>query len=77
VLAMAKPGPVWRPHTCPRLKPIPFPVTGAPAEQRRIIGALDEIQETVLGLKSSQAQSAAELNALLPSILDKAFKGEL
>jgi len=28
-------------------------------------------------LKSRQAQVAAELDAMLPSILDKAFKGEL
>jgi hypothetical protein len=28
-------------------------------------------------LKKQQADSAAELDALLPSILDKAFKGEL
>jgi hypothetical protein len=28
-------------------------------------------------LKKLQAQTAAELNALMPSILDKAFKGEL
>jgi len=28
-------------------------------------------------LKDLQAKTAAELDALLPSILDKAFKGEL
>ena len=28
-------------------------------------------------LKRMQAETAAELDALLPSILDKAFKGEL
>jgi hypothetical protein len=28
-------------------------------------------------LKRLQAETAAELNALLPSVLDKAFKGEL
>jgi hypothetical protein len=28
-------------------------------------------------LKRLQAETAAELDALLPSILDKAFKGEL
>jgi len=27
-------------------------------------------------LKRSQAETAAELNVLLPSILDRAFKGE-
>jgi hypothetical protein len=29
------------------------------------------------GLKGRQAETAAELDALLPAILDKAFKGEL
>jgi hypothetical protein len=28
-------------------------------------------------LRQFQTQTAAELNALMPSILDKAFKGEL
>ena len=31
----------------------------------------------VESLKRLQAETAAELDALLPSILDKAFKGEL
>ncbi len=35
------------------------------------------VQERVAAMKLSQTQSAAELDALLPSILDKAFKGEL
>jgi hypothetical protein len=34
-------------------------------------------RELFEGLKALQAKSAAELDALLPSILDKAFKGEL
>jgi type I restriction enzyme S subunit len=37
----------------------------------------DELQAKVRSLKKFQAESAAELDALLPSILDKAFKGEL
>jgi type I restriction enzyme, S subunit len=48
-----------------------------PAEQRRIVACLDDLQAKVDSLKALQAQSAAELDALLPSILDKAFKGEL
>lgn len=48
-----------------------------PEEQRRIISFLDELQAKVDPLKQLQAQTAAELDALLPSILDKAFKGEL
>ncbi len=46
-------------------------------EQCRIITYLDDLQAKVDSLKALQAQSAAELDALLPSILDKAFKGEL
>jgi type I restriction enzyme, S subunit len=49
-------------------------LTGFPkpplAEQRRIVAELD-------ALKRLQAETAAELDALLPSILDRAFKGEL
>jgi len=46
-------------------------------EQRRIVAYLDDLQAKVDSLKALQTQSAAELDALLPSILDKAFKGEL
>jgi len=35
------------------------------------------LQTEVDALKGLQAETAAELDALLPSILDKAFKGEL
>lgn len=46
-------------------------------EQRRIVTYLDDLQAKVDALKQLQAETEAELNALLPSILDKAFKGEL
>jgi type I restriction enzyme S subunit len=46
-------------------------------EQRRIVVELDTFQSQVYWLKQRQAQTAAELDALLPSILDKAFKGRL
>jgi len=46
-------------------------------EQRRIVAYLDGLSAKVESLKSLQRQSAAELDALLPSILDKAFRGEL
>ena len=58
------------------LKSIPLPVPPLP-EQRRIVAHLDDLQAKIDSLKALQAQSAAELDALLPSILDKAFKGEL
>jgi type I restriction enzyme, S subunit len=46
-------------------------------EQRRIVGYLDGLAGQVAALARLQSETAAELNALLPSILDKAFKGEL
>lgn len=47
------------------------------AEQRRIVAYLDGLQAQVDALKKLQTQTAAELDALLPAILDRAFKGEL
>jgi len=38
---------------------------------------LREVRSQVDALKRLQAATAAELDALLPAILDKAFKGEL
>jgi len=55
---------------------IPFAVPPL-SEQRRIVAALDALQRELDALKRLQAETAAELDALLPSILDKAFKGEL
>jgi type I restriction enzyme S subunit len=46
-------------------------------EQRRIVAYLDTLQAKVDALKKIQAETAAELDALLPSVLDIAFKGEL
>ncbi|MBI4083930.1 MAG: restriction endonuclease subunit S [Candidatus Lambdaproteobacteria bacterium] len=45
--------------------------------QRRIVTYLDGVQAKVDALKALQAETAAELAALLPAILDRAFKGEL
>ncbi len=36
----------------------------------------DTLQAEVEALKRLQTETAAELNALLPSILDKAFRGQ-
>jgi type I restriction enzyme S subunit len=47
------------------------------SEQRRIVTYLDDLQAKIDSLKRLQAETAAELDALLPSILDKAFKGQL
>lgn len=46
-------------------------------EQRRIVAYLDDLQAKVDTMKRLREEVIAELDALLPSILDKAFKGEL
>ncbi len=46
-------------------------------EQSRIVAYLDALQSKVNTVKQLQSETSAELDALLPSILDKAFKGEL
>lgn len=47
------------------------------SEQCRIVNYLDGLQSKVDALKKLQADTANELAALQPSILDKASKGEL
>ncbi|MGA2270583.1 MAG: restriction endonuclease subunit S [Bryobacteraceae bacterium] len=46
-------------------------------EQRRIVAELDALQAELHALKRLQAETAVELDALMPSILSKAFSGEL
>jgi len=46
-------------------------------EQRRIVARLDELQAQVDRLKKYQVRTAEELDALLPSVLDRAFRGQL
>jgi type I restriction enzyme S subunit len=45
-------------------------------EQRRIVAYFDELQAKVDALRRLQAETGAELDALLPAVLDRAFKGE-
>jgi type I restriction enzyme S subunit len=55
-----------------------FPILSPPLpEQRRIVAELDALQAEVDALKRLQAETSAELEALLPSILDRAFSGAL
>jgi type I restriction enzyme, S subunit len=56
---------------------IPFPSALELSEQRRIVAELDTVQMEVDALKRLQTETAAELDAMLPAILDRAFKGEL
>ena len=58
------------------LNSIPMPLPGI-SEQRQIVSELDALQAEVDALRRLQAETASELDALLPAILDKAFKGEL
>ena len=46
-------------------------------EQRRIMAYLDSVQTRLASLRELQSDTGEELSALLPSVLDKAFKGEL
>ena len=53
---------------------LPVPPT---EEQRRILLWLEGLDKKVDVLRRLQSETAAELDALMPSILDKAFRGEL
>jgi type I restriction enzyme S subunit len=46
-------------------------------EQHRVVAYLDGLQEQVDKLTALQDATQAELDALPPSVLDRAFKGEL
>jgi type I restriction enzyme, S subunit len=59
-----------------KLKSLPIVLPLLP-EQRSIVSELDALQAEVDSLKRLQAETATEMDALLPAILDRAFKGEL
>lgn len=59
-----------------RLRGAALPIAPLP-EQRRLIAELDALQAKINAVKALQNETAAELDAMLPAILDKAFKGEL
>jgi type I restriction enzyme S subunit len=59
-----------------RINPLTIPVPPI-SEQQRIVGELDALRVEVDALTCLQAKISTELDALMPSILDKAFKGEL
>ncbi|MCW5856938.1 MAG: restriction endonuclease subunit S [Caldilineales bacterium] len=46
-------------------------------EQRHIVAYLDDLQAKVEAVKRLQAETQAELAALLPAVLARAFRGEL
>jgi type I restriction enzyme, S subunit len=59
-----------------RLRAAEIPVPPL-AEQRRIVAELDVLRAEVDAQKRLQAQTTVELDAMLPSILDRAFSGQL
>ena len=60
----------------PKLEKMPIPVPSLD-EQRRIVAYLDSVQARLASLRELQSATGEELSALLPSVLDRAFKGEL
>ena len=59
-----------------KLKALPIALPSL-SQQRRIVSELNDLQARVDVLKKLQSETATELDALLPSILDKAFSGNL
>jgi len=56
---------------------IPMPVLPHIEEQRRLVALLDSLQNSVDGLARKQLATSDELAALLPTVLDHAFRGDL
>lgn len=55
---------------------LPFPIV-EPDEQCEIVTELNALHAKINAVTILQEETAAELDAMLPAILDKAFKGEL
>ena len=53
---------------------LPLPPLG---KQLEVVSWLEAFQANVDELRRSQGETGAELDALLPAILDRAFKGDL
>jgi len=58
------------------LRQVPVPVPPL-HDQRCIVAELDDLQAEVNALKLHQAETATELDAVLPAVLDRAFRGLL
>jgi type I restriction enzyme S subunit len=73
--------PLWRGATRPKINKSVLENLLVPDipldDQRRIVAYLDGLQAKVNALRELQSASGEELSALMPSILDKAFKGKL
>jgi len=58
------------------VRTLSLPVPPLPA-QEQVLSRLEAVQSIISELKQSQSETSVELDALMPSILDKAFRGEL
>jgi type I restriction enzyme S subunit len=56
---------------------IPFPASLTFDEQNTIVRRIDALRATTDAVAAIQAETSVELDAMLPAILDKAFKGDL
>jgi type I restriction enzyme S subunit len=56
---------------------IPFPSRLSIEEQRRILAYIDDMKFNINTVAELQQESIEELNALMPSVLSRAFSGEL
>jgi type I restriction enzyme S subunit len=56
---------------------LPFPVDATLADQRAVVDELDEIASRIDAARTAQLSSNKDLSALMPSLLDRAFQGEL
>jgi type I restriction enzyme S subunit len=61
----------------PIVESIPFPVNLSIDHQAEIVSQLDALQERLIAVRGLQLSTSGELDAMLPTILDRAFKGEL
>lgn len=65
------------PHISPKdIERIPFDPPGV-RQQSRVVEQFNELETKLLLVKRVQQETSEEMDALLPSVLDKAFKGEL
>jgi type I restriction enzyme S subunit len=59
-----------------RVKQMPIPLP-SPSIQAQVVSHLNTLKANIDALRKLQIQTAAELDALMPSILSRAFRGEL
>jgi restriction endonuclease S subunit len=58
------------------MRKVPVPVPSLP-EQQRIVEYVEKVRSRVDSMKDLQARTATEIDAMLPAVLDRAFRGEL